>query len=34
VTDIARSMVMRYATEEKLGHVTFESEAPRFHDPP
>jgi cell division protease FtsH len=30
VTDIARSMVMRYGMEEKLGHVTYEAERPLF----
>ncbi|MEA3155228.1 MAG: cell division protease FtsH [Betaproteobacteria bacterium] len=34
VTDIARSMVMRYGMEEKLGHVAYESESPRFLDVP
>ena len=34
VTDIARSMVMRYGMEEKLGHVACESESPRFLDVP
>jgi cell division protease FtsH len=34
VTDIARSMVMRYGMEEKLGHVAYESESPRFLDLP
>ncbi|HEX9673006.1 MAG TPA: ATP-dependent zinc metalloprotease FtsH [Burkholderiales bacterium] len=30
VTDIARSMVMRYGMEEKLGHVAYEAERPLF----
>ncbi|MDF9391112.1 MULTISPECIES: ATP-dependent zinc metalloprotease FtsH [Methylococcus] len=30
VTDIARSMVMRYGMYEKLGHVTYEAERPTF----
>ncbi len=30
VTDIARSMVMRYGMEEKLGHVAYEAERPAF----
>jgi cell division protease FtsH len=30
VTDIARSMVMRYGMEEKLGHITYEAERPLF----
>ncbi|MDH3286887.1 MAG: ATP-dependent zinc metalloprotease FtsH [Betaproteobacteria bacterium] len=30
VTDIARSMVMRYGMVEQLGHVTYESEHPTF----
>jgi cell division protease FtsH len=30
VTDIARSMVMRYGMYEKLGHVTYEAERPSF----
>jgi len=30
VTDIARSMVMRYGMEEKLGHVAYEAERPGF----
>jgi cell division protease FtsH len=30
VTDIARSMVMRFGMEEKLGHVTYEAERPLF----
>ena len=30
VTDIARSMVMRYGMVEKLGHVTYEAERPQF----
>ena len=30
VTDIARSMVMRYGMEEKLGHVAYEAERPQF----
>ena len=34
VTDIARSMVMRYGMDEKLGHVAYESESPRFLDVP
>jgi cell division protease FtsH len=34
VTDIARSMVMRYGMEEKLGHVAYDSESPRFLDLP
>ena len=34
VTDIARSMVMRYGMEESLGHVAYESESPRFLDVP
>ncbi|MDB5862629.1 MAG: cell division protein FtsH [Betaproteobacteria bacterium] len=34
VTDIARSMVMRYGMEEKLGHVAYESASPRFLDVP
>ena len=34
VTDIARSMVMRYGMEESLGHVAYESESPRFLDIP
>lgn len=34
VTDIARSMVMRYGMEEKLGHVAYESESPGFLDVP
>jgi len=29
-TDIARSMVMRYGMNEKLGHVTYEPERPSF----
>jgi cell division protease FtsH len=34
VTDIARSMVMRYGMDEKLGHVAYESEPVRFLDVP
>jgi len=34
VTDIARSMVMRYGMEQTLGHVAYESESPRFLDTP
>ena len=34
VTDIARSMVMRYGMDEQLGHVAYESESPRFLDVP
>ena len=30
VTDIARSMVMRYGMYEKLGHVAYEAERPSF----
>ena len=30
VTDIARSMVMRYGMDEKLGHITYEAERPAF----
>ena len=30
VTNIARSMVMRYGMEEKLGHVAYEAERPLF----
>ena len=30
VTDIARSMVMRYGMVEKLGHVAYEAERPQF----
>ena len=30
VTDIARSMVMRYGMHEKLGHVAYEAERPAF----
>ena len=30
VTEIARSMVMRYGMSEKLGHVTYENERPTF----
>ncbi|MBI4195423.1 MAG: ATP-dependent metallopeptidase FtsH/Yme1/Tma family protein [Betaproteobacteria bacterium] len=30
VTDIARSMVMRYGMHEDLGHVTYEAERPAF----
>jgi len=30
VTDIARSMVMRYGMEEKLGHVAYEADRPLF----
>ena len=30
VTDIARSMVMRYGMEEKLGHVAYEADRPAF----
>ncbi len=30
VTDIARSMVMRYGMHEKLGHVAYEAEHPAF----
>ncbi len=30
VTDIARSMVMRYGMDEKLGHVTYEAERRGF----
>ncbi|HSC94451.1 MAG TPA: ATP-dependent zinc metalloprotease FtsH [Burkholderiales bacterium] len=30
VTDIARSMVMRYGMEETLGHITYEAERPLF----
>ncbi len=33
-SDIARSMVMRYGMEEKLGHVAYETESPRFLDVP
>ncbi len=34
VTDIARSMVMRYGMDEKLGHVAYEPESPRFLNMP
>lgn len=34
VTDIARSMVMRYGMDERLGHVAYASESPRFLDVP
>jgi cell division protease FtsH len=34
VTDIARSMVMRYGMDEALGHVAYETESPRFLDVP
>jgi len=30
VTDIARSMVMRYGMDDKLGHITYEAERPAF----
>ena len=30
VTDIARSMVMRYGMDDKLGHITYEGERPAF----
>jgi cell division protease FtsH len=30
VTDIARSMVMRYGMDEKLGHIAYEDERPAF----
>ena len=30
VTDIARSMVMRYGMVDKLGHVAYEAERPQF----
>ncbi len=33
-TDIARSMVMRYGMEAKLGHVSYEGESARFLDVP
>ncbi len=33
-TDIARSMVMRYGMETKLGHVSYEGESARFLDVP
>ncbi|KAA0219165.1 MAG: ATP-dependent metallopeptidase FtsH/Yme1/Tma family protein [Lautropia sp.] len=33
-TDIARSMVMRYGMEAKLGHVSYEGEGSRFLDVP
>jgi cell division protease FtsH len=33
-TDIARSMVMRYGMEAKLGHVSYEGESERFLDVP
>jgi len=33
-TDIARSMVMRYGMEAKLGHVSYEGEGARFLDIP
>jgi len=33
-TDIARSMVMRYGMEAKLGHVSYEGESARFLDLP
>jgi cell division protease FtsH len=33
VTDIARSMVMRYGMDTQLGHVAYESEQPRFLEP-
>ena len=33
-TDIARSMVMRFGMEEKLGHVTYEAERSPFLAPP
>ena len=33
-TDIARSMVMRYGMDAKLGHVSYEGENARFLDTP
>jgi len=34
VTDIARSMVMRYGMDEKLGHIAYEEERPVFMQVP
>jgi cell division protease FtsH len=34
VTDIARSMIMRYGMDEKLGNVTYQAERPTFLEVP